>query len=108
MIIPLKKKDQILNGWKSDENLVEDFCNDDVALEKKLINLENNVKYRELKVYGIRKDLTKETKAYNDYFDKMVYNAKGDSRLLRGESTLSLNTVQSVDTSQSNDETKKN
>ena len=53
------------------------------------------MKYRELKVYEIRKDFTKETAAYDEYFTKMVYNSKGDSRLLRGESSLSQKTNQS-------------
>lgn len=85
---------------------MEDFCNEDIALEKKLINLENHVKYRELKVYEIRKDFTKETAAYEEYFTKMVYNSKGDSRLLRGESSLSQKTNKSSDGSEITEETK--
>ena len=66
-----------------------DFCSEDLKLENKLLRLEDHVKYREMKVFEIRKDLSKETAAYEQYFHKMVFNQKGDSRLLREESGLS-------------------
>ena len=83
---------KILRGWKSDDDLVQKFVDDDLSLERSLISLEDNVKYREVRVDEIRADLDKETAAYEKYFTTMVDRSKSDESRLDNRSRMSSKT----------------